>query len=92
MKYFLRLPAVCDRTGKPKSTVYREIGEGLLPPPVRISERASGWPDNEIDAVNHARLLGKSNEELKEIVSGLVRARMDSDAPQGARQCLEAVR
>ncbi len=75
MKSFLRLPAVCDRTGKPKSTVYREIGEGLLTPPVRISERASAWPDNEIDAINDARLQGKSNREIKQLVTQLVSAR-----------------
>jgi len=85
VKYFLRLPAVCDRTGKPKSTVYREIGEGLLPPPVRIGERASAWPDNEIDAVNLARLRGHSNSEIRHLVSQLVNARVNSgSSPQAA--------
>jgi len=77
MKYFLRLPAVCERTGKPKSTVYREIGDGLLPPPVRIGERASAWPDDEIDAINLARLRGKSNDEIKQLVVDLVAARTE---------------
>ena len=77
MKYFLRLPAVCDRTGKPKSTVYRDIGDGLLPPPVRIGERASAWPDDEIDAINLARLRGKSNDEIKQLVADLVAARTE---------------
>ena len=77
MKYFLRLPAVCDRTGKPKSTVYREVGDGLLPPPVRIGERASAWPDDEIDAVNLARLRGQSNDEIRRLVADLVAARTE---------------
>ena len=77
MKYFLRLPDVCDRTGKPKSTVYRDIGDGLLPPPVRIGERASAWPDDEIDAINLARLRGKSNDEIKQLVADLVAARTE---------------
>ena len=81
MKSFLRLPAVCDRTGKPKSTVYREIGEGLLPPPVRIGERASAWPDDEIDAVNLARLRGQNNDEIKQLVTALVSARSVSGNP-----------
>jgi prophage regulatory protein len=75
MKSFLRLPTVCDRTGKPKSTIYREVGEGLLTPPVRIGERASAWPDSEIDAINDARLQGKSNHEIKQLVMRLVNAR-----------------
>ena len=76
MKSFLRLPDVCERIGKPRSTIYREIGEGLLPPPVRISERSSAWPDDEIDAVNRARIQGKSDSEIRDLVSDLVSARM----------------
>ena len=75
MKYFLRLPDVCERTGKPRSTVYREISDGLFPPPVRIGERASAWPDNEIDAVNLARLRGQNNDEIKLLVASLLNAR-----------------
>ena len=77
MKSLLRLPTVCARTGKPKSTIYREVGEGLLTPPVRISERASAWPDDEIDAINLARLRGKSNDEIKQLVADLVAARTE---------------
>jgi len=80
MKSFLRLPTVCDRTGKPKSTIYREVGEGLLTPPVRIGERASAWPDNEIDAINDARLQGKSNHEIKQLVTQLINARASASA------------
>ena len=84
MKYFLRLPAVCERTGKPKSTVYREVGDGLLPPPVRIGERASAWPDDEIDAINLARLRGKSNDEIKLLVADLVAARTENQLSSAA--------
>ena len=84
MKYFLRLPAVCDRTGKPKSTVYREVGDGLLPPPVRIGERASAWPDDEIDAVNLARLRGQTNSEIRHLVTELVNARLTAEVPSQA--------
>ncbi len=84
MKYFLRLPAVCDRTGKPKSTVYREVGDGLLPPPVRIGERASAWPDDEIDAVNLARLRGQTNNEIRNLVTELVNARLVAEVPPQA--------
>ena len=81
MKSFLRLPQVCDRTGKPKSTVYREVGDGLLPPPVRIGERASAWPDDEIDAVNCARLRGQTNNEIRHLVTELVNARLSAEVP-----------
>ncbi len=84
MRSFLRLPTVCDRTGKPKSTVYREVGEGLLPPPVRIGERASAWPDDEIDAVNRARLRGQTNNEIRHLVTELVNARLVAEVPTQA--------
>ena len=76
MKVFLRLPDVCERTGKPKSTIYREIGDGLLTPPVRIGKRTSGWPDSEIDAINRARLSGQTDGDIKKLVANLLGARL----------------
>ncbi len=84
MKYFLRLPALCSRTGKPRTTVYREIQDGLLPPGVRIGERAVAWPDDEVDAINLARLRGKSNDEIKQLVAELVAARTENQLSSAA--------
>lgn len=84
MKFFLRLPDVCQRTGKRKSTIYREIGRGLIPPPVRIGVRTSGWPDHEIDEVNLARLRGQSNDEIRHLVTELVNARLTAEVPSQA--------
>ena len=71
----LRLPTVIKRTGKSKSSTYIDIQDGLLPPPVKIGPRASGWPDNEIDAVNAAVIAGKSKDEIRALVADLVDAR-----------------
>ena len=46
----LRLPEVCRRTGKKRSSIYREISAGAFPAPVKLGERASAWPEHEIDA------------------------------------------
>jgi prophage regulatory protein len=46
----IRLPEVCRRTGKKRSSIYREIAAGIFPRPVRIGERASAWVEPEIDA------------------------------------------
>ena len=81
MKYFLRLPAVCDRTGKPRTTVYRDIGDGLMTPGVRIGERAIAWPDDEIDAINLARLRGQTNNEIRNLVTELIDARLVAELP-----------
>lgn len=45
---FLRLPAVIEMTGLGRDTIYRYIREGRFPPQRRISDRASGWREDEI--------------------------------------------
>jgi prophage regulatory protein len=71
-----RLPWVSDRTGSRRSTIYKQIGEGLLPPPVDLGGgRAVAWPDDEIDAVVDARIAGKTNDEIRVLVRQLVERR-----------------
>ncbi|WP_082450185.1 helix-turn-helix transcriptional regulator [Sphingomonas sp. Leaf231] len=41
--YFLRLPLVIQRTGLPRSTLYRLIGEGRFPKQVPLTQRTVGW-------------------------------------------------
>lgn len=71
----LRLPAVQEKTGNSRSTIYKRIAEGLFPNPVNIGPRSGGWPDYEIDAINAARIAGKSDKEIRELVSQLEAAR-----------------
>ncbi len=75
MLAMLRRPGLCAVTGKSMSSNYRDIGDGLLTEPIPIGARAVGWPDYEIDAINRARLQGKSNDEIRELVSRLTEAR-----------------
>lgn len=46
----LRLAAVQERTGLGRDSVYRLAKAGKFPRPVKISERASGWLESEVDA------------------------------------------
>ena len=46
----LRLPAVKDRTGLSRSTIYLRISHHLFPKPVSLGGRAVGWISSEIDA------------------------------------------
>src|SRR4051794_9192223 len=54
-KRFLRANEVAWRLGFHRSTLYRKIASGTLPPPVRLSELhgqpggAVAWPEVEID-------------------------------------------
>lgn len=45
--------------------------------PVPIGERAVGWPDSEVQAINAARIAGKSESEIRELVSRLHAKRAD---------------
>ena len=50
MQTVLRLPAVKIQTGLSRSTVYAMMADGRFPKPVKLGERAVGWPEVEIAA------------------------------------------
>lgn len=45
----LRLPAVLERTGLSRSTLYRKIQAGTFPKQVPISIRCAGWRESTVD-------------------------------------------
>ena len=68
----LRIPAVKAETGhRSNASIYNAIRAGLFTKPVQIGERSVGWPDYEVAAVNSARIAGKSEGELRELVKRL---------------------
>jgi prophage regulatory protein len=71
----LRLPAVKAETGNSRSTHYLRITQGLFTHPVQIGPRAVGWPSCEVAALNAARIAGKSDEEIRDLVAKLEAAR-----------------
>ena len=75
----LRMPAVKLETGhRSHASIYTAIREGLFTKPVPIGQRSVGWPDYEVKAINTARIAGKSNADLKELVNRLHAKRVDS--------------
>lgn len=52
----LRLPAVMERTGLARSTIYQMLGRGLFPRPINLGERAVGWIASEVDEWLLARM------------------------------------
>ena len=71
----LRRPQVEALTGLRRASVYMRIAAGLLPGPVKIGVRVSGWPAREITAVNEALIQGQSDDELRQLVKDLVSQR-----------------
>jgi prophage regulatory protein len=43
--------------------------------PVSLGGRAVGWPSGEVTAVNSARIAGRSNSQIRELVIKLEAAR-----------------
>jgi prophage regulatory protein len=68
----LRLPEVKRVLGhRADASVYNAIRVGLFTNGVAIGQRAKGWPDYEVDAINAARVAGKSDSEIRELVKEL---------------------
>lgn len=74
-EYILRLPAVLQQRGRSRSTHYLDIKKGLFTHPVPIGERAVGWPDHEVTAINKARIAGMSEDDIRALVIRLEAAR-----------------
>lgn len=47
--FILRLPAVKQRTGLSRSTIYLRVAQGTFPSPVSLGGRAVGWVETEVD-------------------------------------------
>ena len=71
----LRLPAIKTSTGLSRSTIYLRIQQGMFSRPVTLGGRAVGWPATEVAALNAARIAGRSNSEIRDLVAQLESAR-----------------
>lgn len=78
MNTVLRVPAVMQATGYARPTLYARVRAGLLTPPIKIGLRASGWPADEIAAINKARIAGRSDADIRELVAALTIRRKDA--------------
>lgn len=74
----LRLPSVKGATGYSRSTIYLRIAQGLWPKQVSLGARAVGWPAAEVDALNAARIAGKTDNQIRALVRHLESARTDA--------------
>jgi len=83
MNTILRLPGVMARTGKSRSTIYAECAAGLFPRPVRLGQRAVGWPAHEVDKILAARIAGASDHRIRQLVAELTAARQHGGCRHG---------
>ena len=72
------MPAVKAETGhRSHASIYTAIKAGLFTKAVLISERSVGWPDYEVKAINSARIAGKSEADIRDLVSRLHAKRIE---------------
>ena len=75
----LRRPVVEAATGLSRSTIYRNIDKGLFSLPISFGGGRVAWPQTEVQALNQARIAGKSDAEKKSLVIELEALRSGSN-------------
>ena len=83
LQTIFRLPAVKSESGYSRSTIYLRIAQGLWTKPVSLGPRAVGWPSSEIEALNAARISGKTDAQIRVLVQSLHTKRKDLMAAWG---------
>jgi prophage regulatory protein len=72
------MPAVKAETGhRSHASIYNAIKAGLFTKPVQIGQRSVGWPSDEVQAINAARIAGKPEAEIRELVKRLHAKRLE---------------
>ena len=68
----LRKPEVKHAAGwRSDASVSSAVNSGLLTKPIQISPRAVGWPDFEIEAITAAQIAGKTEADIRDLVTRL---------------------
>jgi prophage regulatory protein len=62
LRKVLRLSAVIERTGKPKSSIYADMAKGSFPKPVPLGDKAVGWLEDEVDDWLAARIAERDGQ------------------------------
>ena len=74
----LRMSEVKAATGhRSHASIYTAIKAGLFTSGVAIGQRSRGWPSNEVRAINAARIAGKTEAEIRELVQRLHAQRLE---------------
>ncbi len=67
-----------ELTGIPTSSWYDLVNAGLATPAVKLSKYTAGWPYTELAALNAARIAGKSESDIRTLVTRLIAARANA--------------
>ena len=79
------------------ASLYNDIRAGLFTTGVAIGQRSKGWPDYEVKAIAAARIAGKSDAEIRELVNQLhlkrlgIKIHLNDQVVYGNTQVVELV-
>lgn len=68
----LKLHGVLALTATRKSTHYQNIKQGLMVKPIAQGIQAVAYPEHEEQAIIAARIAGKSDDEIRKLVTDLI--------------------
>jgi prophage regulatory protein len=70
----LRLPALKERTGMPRSTIYLKIAQGKFPSPIKLGgERSVGWIEAEVDEWLSQQIEKRQVKNKAKLTGGLTK-------------------
>lgn len=72
---FRRPREIMRRRASSRSTLYRDLAAGLLPPLIRLGPGRVGLPENELDRIDRALIAGASDDEVRALVREIVAQR-----------------
>jgi prophage regulatory protein len=75
LRKLFRKRVVLEVMGWPNATLYKNIQDHLFVTPVKIGERSSAWPSDEVAVVQDAYIAGSTKEALRALVLELEAAR-----------------
>lgn len=78
----LKMSDVTELTGLGKSTIYKEIGAGRFPRPLRVAERSVVWLESDLTAWVNAKIQqhnAADSEQQRDYVSSLRRGPSSSE-------------
>ncbi|MDD3529963.1 MAG: transcriptional regulator [Gallionellaceae bacterium] len=78
------MPVPAETLGEPVSSFYEKIKKGLIVPGIPIGARAVAFPRHEIQALAAARIAGKTDDEIRDLVKQLVADRAKAGQEGGA--------
>ena len=65
------LSTVLKKKSDSRTSLYKQIKEGLFPPGVKLGARRVAWPDYEIESVLKARIAGQTDDQIRALVAEL---------------------